>query len=165
MMVQETTVSLRRVSWILNVSCMYYAGRQAETKRFARIPSGVKGLKDVFNLSAFCSLYIYLSALQWLPLSFPWENCSFDRYNRYSHNPKSRVRPHSCQPSTKGGSSKNLKHSLCLELCHSDMYHEDPCRTCFLPQVNLSRQPYQLWETPSSLLALRRAKDHVFHLG
>ena len=56
-------------------------------------------------------------------------------YNRYSHNPKSRVRPHSCQPSTKGGSSKNLKHSLCLELCHSDTYHEDPCRTCFLPQV------------------------------
>ena len=70
MMFQETTVSLRRVSWILNVSCMYYAGRQAETKRFARIPSGVKGLKDLFNLSAFCSLYIHLSAFQWLPWLF-----------------------------------------------------------------------------------------------
>ena len=93
----------RGVSWILNVSGMF-AGRHAETKRFARIPSGVKRLKDLFNLMCILQ-YVHLSVQLAMITSVFAPELSFDKHNRYSHNPKSRVRPHSYQLSTGGSSS------------------------------------------------------------
>ena len=117
----------RGVSWILNVSGMF-AGRHAETKRFARIPSGVKRLKDLFNLMCILQ-YVHLSVqLAMITSVFAPELSSIPKVE-------------------------------CVHI-HINRQQED-----HLLQVNLSRQPYQLWETPSSLLALRRAKGFGAHVG